>query len=353
VYSNKYSNEAALYVQTRNATEFVDLLRGRHERIISDKDKAGLISPAIFDGEPIVDPKDGKTKWRGNVNILCMGCAIWLDFEKGDLKPEVFPQIFPDLQMVVTNSFRHQKARPRFRVVIFTTGPLTADAYETVILQIKHKLTDAGYETKTTDKPEWKPSAGKKCSGLDWGKRAASSLFLLPSQAKDPTQSFFDVYMDDGRKPLSVTTWLENGRYELSAAEKAELFPAPIHAVQAPETLTKEQSEITERLIAAAEARFRTAAKGEGHHAFYLLRNEYLYAGCDLFETESRLQVMARSSRSPKERAAEIPDLMSTAHTFTRRSRHLFDFGEKTDKSKIDPKVFKSDLSFLRAKPAA
>src|ERR1019366_3431132 len=47
-------------------------------------------------------------------------------------------------------------------------------------------------------------------SGLDDSKRSAASMFFLPCQAKDPTQSFFDVYDGPERTVLDSLAWLNN-----------------------------------------------------------------------------------------------------------------------------------------------
>jgi hypothetical protein len=61
---------------------------------------------------------------------------------------------------------------------------------------IAEKIEDAGYEVRKTGKVE---AATTRQSGLDRGKRPPSSLFYLPCQAEDPSQSFFTDYKDEGR----------------------------------------------------------------------------------------------------------------------------------------------------------
>ena len=70
-----------------------------------------LFSPAIF------DPNKSTEKNRGKENILYLRHVV-LDFENGELQPETLPKLFPDLQMVVTNTFRHTRDKPRFRAVL-------------------------------------------------------------------------------------------------------------------------------------------------------------------------------------------------------------------------------------------
>jgi hypothetical protein len=365
LYPRMKSNQLSGYFEFEDNTAFLELIGMHHsETVIEDKEKICAFSPAIFDGIPNFTgvPEGENPTLRGKANILCLR-GFALDIEKGDLRPEEFPDIFPDLQLFTVNTYRHRDTAPRYRVFILSDRPHTIGAHEEIMEQIKNKIYDAGYETKTTLEDDWKPSAGKKRSGIDWGKRDATSLFLLPAQAKDPSQSFFEVYIDEGRKPLNVMTWLENGRFQLNSAETSELFPAPLPVVPTSQDgkPTEEWLRIKEERCTAAESKFLGVSEGNGHNEFYLLRNAYLNAGCDLFETKSRLTAMANRSRSPKERKAEIRDLMKTAALYKPRNTFAFDPEKKKKRwvpdheaePEIDPKLFKSmrrsELSFVRA----
>ena len=57
-------------------------------------------------------PEKSFSRGRGNIVYLQ---NIMLDFENGDLKPEQFVLLFPDLQMIITNSWRHTNDKPRFQ----------------------------------------------------------------------------------------------------------------------------------------------------------------------------------------------------------------------------------------------
>ena len=120
--------------------------------------------------------------------------------------------LFPRTRMILTNTFRHTVARPRCRVIIPTADQLTPETYLLLYEQIARKLEDAGYAV-----PRRKPTAGrtsnaaKQQSGLDWSKRLPTSLFYLPSQAADPTHSFFRDYNDASRLPLDPIPWISHG----------------------------------------------------------------------------------------------------------------------------------------------
>ena len=164
------------------------------------------MSTAIF------DPNQVKGTARGTGNIVYLQ-NLWLDFEDGDLSPDEFPTLFPRTRMILTNTFRHTVARPRYRVIIPTTDQLMPEVYLLLYEQIARKLEDAGYAV-----PRRKPKAGRtsnaanRQSGLDWSKRLPTSLFYLPSQAADPSQSFFRDYSDTARAPLDPSPGYRMGR---------------------------------------------------------------------------------------------------------------------------------------------
>src|SRR5262245_40015202 len=81
---------------------------------------------------------------RGTGNIVYLQ-NMWLDFESADLPPNELPQLFPHLRMLVTNTFHHTADKPRFRVIIPTTQPVTSEAYLLLYENIARKLEDAGY----------------------------------------------------------------------------------------------------------------------------------------------------------------------------------------------------------------
>lgn len=91
---------------------FVEFLRNCHEDQFSSKEENDLFSPAIF------DPKlpTGGTRRKGNIVYFR---HVVLDFENGELRPEKLPNLFPDLQMVVTNTFRHTDEKPKIPSYLF------------------------------------------------------------------------------------------------------------------------------------------------------------------------------------------------------------------------------------------
>ena len=108
------------------------------------KKKNLLISPAIFDPSLC----ENHDRARGNIKYLQ---NLWLDFEKGDLPPDELPNLFPNLRMVISNTYSHTADNPRFRVMIPTARSLTPETYELLYNQIAWKLEDAGYGLKEKD----------------------------------------------------------------------------------------------------------------------------------------------------------------------------------------------------------
>ena len=88
---------------------------------------------------------------RGKENIAYLRHVV-LDFENGELQPETLPNLFPDLQMVVTNTFNHTSDKPRFRAVFFTSECMTPEVYSLIYGYLADKLEEAGYSVDRKDK---------------------------------------------------------------------------------------------------------------------------------------------------------------------------------------------------------
>jgi hypothetical protein len=205
IFAHKQAPEPSAYLKWQDEEGYVYALTLAYVRKLGKKTDNYLISPAIFDPTPI----NGKR--RGEVNIVYCRHIV-LDFENGDLAPSELPSLFPDLRMVVTNSFSSTKDKPRFRAIILTNQPITAEMYRAIYECTAIKLEDAGYYVGNR-----KRRGAKKPSGLDWTKRHAASLFYLPCLAKDQAASFF-MYYKAARKMLDPVTWLQNTTAEVATA---------------------------------------------------------------------------------------------------------------------------------------
>jgi hypothetical protein len=287
---NKRQSLALGYLSCADNDWFIRGLHGFHARTLPSKEQNLMISPAMF------DPALSSENDRGLANIVYTR-HLWLDFEDGDLKPEEFPKLFPQLRMAVFNTWHHAAEQPRFRVVIPTTDIMTADVYSVLQNHIESKLRDGGYSVENkTKKPAWRNILR---SGLDCGKQSPCSLFYLPSQAEVQKDSFFHYYDDAGREFLDAPVWIENTLIPIA--------PAPVdreqQSYQQPQT-------INQAAVDDAIAKWQTTPKGRGHDAFFQLAVDLRGAGMGGIDIKFTLGVQSHFGKSSTERKAEIPDIM-------------------------------------------
>ena len=185
------------YLCCQDMEWFIEALTLFHLQKLPNKEANHLLSPAIID--PNRTNESGNK--RGLENIVAMR-SLWMDFENGDLRPDELPNLFPRIRLVVFNTYNHTKEKPRFRVVIPFDQAISAADYAVLYDNIIEKIKDAGYSVGGRK--------GHRRSGLDRSKKAPNSLFYLPCQAQDPTQSFFNDYNDDKREILDPFKWIEN-----------------------------------------------------------------------------------------------------------------------------------------------
>jgi hypothetical protein len=273
-------------------------LRGRplstcHVHEPKSKKDLYLFSPAIF------DPNSSTEKTRGKENILYLRHVV-LDFENGELQPDELPRLFPDLQMVITNTFSHTWDRPRFRAVFFTSETMTPEVYSLIYGWIADKLEEAGYSVNRKDKRRRTFRLSNSCpSGLDWSKSYPTSLFYLPCQAQRPDDGFF-IEEIEGRYPLNPSMWIDNSPIPLQPT--FESFDA----------LGNETSEVDCAAVELAVKLWRASQveSGNGHHMFFMLARSLKLAGMDYPEIEMTLGSEADYAHTPSERRAEIPGLI-------------------------------------------
>lgn len=221
--------------------------------------------------------------------------GIWLDLEGGDLKPDEFPDLFPDTRMAIFNTYNHAPEAPRFRVVLPTKDIMTPEAYIQIWEQIELKLKDVGYSVGRS-----KRGCNLRRSGLDKSKKPPTSLFYLPRQAKNPEDSFFWDFKD-GRTALDPTQWIENSLFV------AESFKITKTAFQ------EKDREPDQALIEAARTEWRNATpKGKGNDAFFEFAGKLRKAGMSDWEIEATLLDEAQYAHSPSDRRWQIPSIMKS-----------------------------------------
>ena len=218
VYRDTYSSIPLGYLSNMRFDEFVELLKGLHSRTLDCKESSGLVAPAIFDPSRATDSN------RGLHNIVYLQ-HIWMDFEKGDLKPEEVSKLFPLTRLIVMNSFNHTNESPRFRVVFAVNQPLTPDVYMALWDVIADKFRDAGYKVRKRKSKEnsHKPEGKRQLeSGLDRSKRTPSSIFYLPCQAQNQTESFFIDCNAADREEIDAELWISRTHTSLDGNSEIE-----------------------------------------------------------------------------------------------------------------------------------
>jgi hypothetical protein len=286
IFTNKYSPTGGYIIGT-NVDEFIGWLGHLFHRQVTGKEANQLISPAIFN--PNHPNRDG-TQSRGLGNIVQLR-HLWLDFDGGDLAPDELPKLFPNIRMVVMNSYRHHASKPRFHVFIPVRQPLTTDAYEALWDIIAEKLEDAGYAVRHT---RTKQNATHRQSGLDCSKRTPTSLFYLPCQAQEPDQSFFADYNDKSRAILDAEPWLRNTVIPFRQP------PPEAHAVP-----TKRNQAMVEE--ATENWRQSSAHEHEGNYRFFQYALQLRNAGMNRTELEAKLYEEVSYAKSPEQRRKQIP----------------------------------------------
>jgi hypothetical protein len=296
-YSSKFSPIPLAYA-SGEIPAFVEFLHVCHEHQPKSKDDLYLFSPAIF------DPNRSTKTNRGNENVLYLRHVV-LDFEDGELQPETLPKLFPDLQMVVINTFNHTSNKPRFRVVLFTDEPMTAEAYGLIYNSIADKLEEAGYSVERPGKKlKTSNATNSRPSGLDWSKSLCTSLFYFPCQAQCADDSFF-IEKIEGRYPLNPSRWIEN-------------TTVPLQPTLEPVEPDTQENDVDWKRVQLAVDTWRTSKwqPGKGNAMFFDLALSLKRAGMAFPEIESTLHAEAHHGRSPQKRLAQIPSIMNSLRTY-------------------------------------
>jgi hypothetical protein len=110
------------------------------------------------------------------------------------------------------------------------------------------------------------------------------------------SESFFEVYDGDNRRPLDSEKWLMNVRLETTGEV---------------EVGASEDAHHGEAEVAVAIARWRAAPAGQGNQHFYSLALNLHKMGMPADEIERTLEIEAAFGRSPSERRDQIPSIMS------------------------------------------
>lgn len=277
-------------------TGFVDGLRASARQPIVNKEDGGLISPAYFNRD-----KTEKTD-RGNANIEFLR-GIWLDNDGDGVSPFEVSNLFPELEMVISNSFSSTMAKPRFRVFIPTTTVFSVQTHDTIMRGIWDRLHKAGFEADRVSEAV----DGRRFHGFDRSKKPAASLFYLPRQAFDPSGNIFLEFLGGARAPLQPREWIRKYHQE-------------------PETLTEKamddwsDASVDWVKVDAATAAWRNAPKtpGSGNRDFFKLGLSLKSAGMSQPEIEAYLQREASYARRPAQRHRQIRSIVRSLEMYER-----------------------------------
>jgi hypothetical protein len=152
---------------------------------------------------------------------------------------------------------------------------------------------DAGYSVG-------KAKGGRR-SGLDVSKKSPTSLFYLPCQAKEASDSFF--HDDDKRKMLNPMTWIENTVVPFPKVDDARR-----NAQQIPPKKV-DQAAVEEATMIWRESK---QYPGQGNTRFFNFAVSLRSAGMSIDNIELKLRDEATFGRTAEERRAQIPSIMRT-----------------------------------------
>lgn len=304
-------------------------LRRCHDEFRPQKEDNTLVSGALFE----LDNNKEATKGLANITLVN---GVWLDFDGGALSPDEFAKMFTDVRWWMWNSFNNGKENEtRFRVLLPTTSPLTAEMYHTVWDAIAERIKSFGYCIDSKVLYEKSIAAGRRLppnSGLDVSKRTANSFFYLPCRAGLGNKyTFWRENWVEGVPLLDPELWityapLPTQEYQVRAAHQnprsATLARVVDRLAQRPNDAHDDAAKQAARQQAAEVARqdavneWRSTPRGTGHDAFNRLAWQLRATGMDDFEVRRTLEREAAYGRSQAERRAEIPGIMAGLRSF-------------------------------------
>jgi hypothetical protein len=319
LFATKYDPTACMSAAGASTDEFIDVLRGLHERKLLAKEDSGLISPSHFNPDASAETN------RGLANVEYVN-GIWLDNDGGDLSYEKFTKFFPHLRMVVWNTYSHTPAKPRWRVFIPTSMALSLDAHRLIMPRLMKVLNDNGYWSKKELEKNHRIKNGR-LHGFDGSKLNASSMFYLPCQAQNPDDSFFYDFNDESRGPLNVQRWLDDciailrdpepdpdPKTEPETASASNATPTGVavcaQLIEVSKKLRAGRITKPDQIVKDAIDKWRAAPKGHGNDAFFRLACTLQWAGITGDDLAHKLREEASYAYSPQDRKASISGIV-------------------------------------------
>ena len=296
-YASIYDTTPLMHLDAASLDAFIALLKEAHSRVIRSKHDNFLISPAHFDP----DGNNCDTR-RGLANVRHVN-GLWLDNDGGDLSPDEFARLFPQLRMVIWNTYSSTVENPRWRCFIPTSDPLSVDDYTGLTRQIFLILRHHNFADRIDADDQ---SSSKKRHGFDIGKLNAAALFFAPCLANNPDHSFFIEYNDNNRYPLNVDQWLAHG---------ITAYAAPLEILEAEtqnqsDNIASSSLQNIDQSVKSEIDYWRNTPPRQGHRAFFRLACSIRRSGMNRDNARKLLLDETQFAKSPRERRTDLDKLL-------------------------------------------
>jgi hypothetical protein len=291
--SDRYGQGGSMFINTTDMLS--DLQRQQH--VIRVCKEASLLTCSTVFGSPPRLPDhlvaigiSIEMSIRSKRNAI--GCrGYWFDIENGDMLPEDFARVFPNLEFIAYSSWSHRPDAPRYRIGIPSAQFVRPDIHALILHTIVDRLEAAGWGDALTD--------GRK-HGVDVSKLHEAAMFYLPSKRPD----CFLTHFRDGRQPLDPRQWINLIQDDLLISQPPPVPPEIYHRADEPANKDKQVQ------WAIDYWRMVGCVKSKGRTQLWLLAKRLAEAGCDDREMRDILWEQAGFATNPVERRGEIERLL-------------------------------------------
>jgi hypothetical protein len=287
IYESFYDSDAVRRDIFTTFDELSDNLYLTHSKRYKHKNLNSLYSTFISDNFAEIQ------KERKKESIKYIHSLIF-DNDGGELSHHEFAELFPQLRMIIHNTWSSKASKSRWRAIIPTSRYMSVDEHKRCWDSVLFHVEAAGYPLTKPD--PMRPSL--KAHGFDRSKRAPNSIFYLPCQAEERGGSFFIDYNGEGRGILDPEPWL-------TSQSSPQAAPGIVDKIVSSGT-----SIVVDEDWAIDRWRQRGSVPGSGDGELFLLGVNLKNAGRPLDEVEAILREEARYAHTPKDRLAQIPRIM-------------------------------------------
>jgi hypothetical protein len=300
--SDRTGQRCAMFTAT---SDLLAEMKQRQEVVSVCKEAASLMCPTIFD-KPLELPDhlaaigitiESSVRTKENA-LACRG--FFLDIENGDMAPEDFAEVFPDLEFFACSSWSHTPNARRYRVAIPSTQLIPPEIHSLILHTMIDRLEAAGWGDVLSD--------GKK-HGVDIGKLHEAAMFYLPSKRPD----CFLTHITEGRKPLNPSEWVNHIPNDLLISPPPPVPPEIYKHGDTPAHKDKQ--------VEWAIDYWRTCGcvQGKGRTQLWLLAKRLAESGCVDSEMRPILHEQAGFATNPRERREEIEALLRDRNVIAAR----------------------------------